>query len=311
MSPGQAQFPLWGGMAEVWCDDGDQLTTAVAVVDRVTGAVDRGCSTFRADSDLSRVNAASGDPVVVGATLRAVLRDAMRCAAATGGLTDPTVGRATTQRPTDPPVLDPRTGAGLPQPRPRTAGDWRDVEVDDARGTVRVGRGLVLDLNATAKAWAADRAAHAAARATGSPVLVNLCGDLAVAGPPTTDPWLVLVDDDHRPTPGDVCIPAGRGARVHVRTGGVATSSTVVRRRPSSDGSGTVAHVVDPRSWIPVAGPWRTATVAAGSCVDANAAATAALVLGGEAPAWLAQGGLPARLVAEDGTVELIGGWPE
>jgi thiamine biosynthesis lipoprotein len=59
-----------------------------------------------------------------------------------------------------------------------------------------------------------------------------------------------------------------------------------------------------------VRGPWRTVTVAAETCADANIAATAAIVLGADAPGWLAQHSLPARLVALDGTVRAQGGWP-
>lgn len=70
-------------------------------------------------------------------------------------------------------------------------------------------------------------------------------------------------------------------------------------------------HVIDPRTGRPVAEVWRTASAVAASCVDANAAATAALVLGSDAPNWLAQRKLPARLVAADGSVELVEGWPQ
>jgi thiamine biosynthesis lipoprotein len=51
--------------------------------------------------------------------------------------------------------------------------------------------------------------------------------------------------------------------------------------------------------------------VAAASCADANIASTAALVLGSGAPAWLSARGLPARLVAVDGSVHAQGGWPQ
>ena len=57
-------------------------------------------------------------------------------------------------------------------------------------------------------------------------------------------------------------------------------------------------------------GPWRTVSVAAASCVDANAASTAALVAGEEAEQWLISTGLPGRLVGHDGAVVLVGGWP-
>ena len=70
-------------------------------------------------------------------------------------------------------------------------------------------------------------------------------------------------------------------------------------------------HIVDPRTGLPAAGPWRTVSVAAANCAEANAAATAAIVAGDQAAAWLAGQGLPARLVAHDGSVRFVAGWPE
>jgi thiamine biosynthesis lipoprotein len=70
-------------------------------------------------------------------------------------------------------------------------------------------------------------------------------------------------------------------------------------------------HILDPRTGLPAAGPWRTVSVAAATCAEANAAATAAIVAGDRAQAWLTAQGLPARLVAIDGTVRFTGGWPE
>jgi thiamine biosynthesis lipoprotein len=67
---------------------------------------------------------------------------------------------------------------------------------------------------------------------------------------------------------------------------------------------------VDPRTGQPADGPWRTVSVAAATCADANAAATAAIVAGTRALDWLAEAGLPARLVSRDGTVTWAGGWP-
>ena len=56
---------------------------------------------------------------------------------------------------------------------------------------------------------------------------------------------------------------------------------------------------------------WRTVSVAAASCVDANTASTAAIVRGASAPRWLASLGLPARLVAPDGSILTVGAWPK
>ncbi len=70
-------------------------------------------------------------------------------------------------------------------------------------------------------------------------------------------------------------------------------------------------HIIDPRTGTPADGPWRTVTVAAASCAEANAAATAAIVAGADAPGWLADHGLPARLITRDGQITRTGGWPE
>jgi thiamine biosynthesis lipoprotein len=88
----------------------------------------------------------------------------------------------------------------------------------------------------------------------------------------------------------------------------MATSSTISRRWRR--GGRLLHHVLDPRTCQPVKPVWRTVSVAAPSCVDANTQSTAALVRGLDAPARLRAEGLPARLVAADGAVCTLGGWP-
>jgi thiamine biosynthesis lipoprotein len=70
-------------------------------------------------------------------------------------------------------------------------------------------------------------------------------------------------------------------------------------------------HIIDPRSGLPASGPWRTVSVAAGTCAEANAAATAAIVAGEDAPGWLTASGMPARLIGHDGRIARTGSWPE
>jgi thiamine biosynthesis lipoprotein len=178
------------------------------------------------------------------------------------------------------------------------------IERDERWGTVRGPAGVELDLGATAKALAADRAARAAAEAAGCGVLVSLGGDLAVAGDSPAGGWPVRLADDH------AAPLAADGPTVAVSSGGLASSSTAVRRWRTRDGA--LHHVVDPRTGRPADTPWRTVSVAAASCIDANVASTAALVLGEEAPAWLAGRCLPARLVAASGgRAVAVAGWPQ
>ena len=70
-------------------------------------------------------------------------------------------------------------------------------------------------------------------------------------------------------------------------------------------------HILDPATGEPVRPVWRTASVAASSCVDANIASTAALVQGSTALEWLRQLRLPSRLVSVTGEVHALAGWPD
>ena len=97
-----------------------------------------------------------------------------------------------------------------------------------------------------------------------------------------------------------VTLPAGAA---------IATSSTVHRRWRRGDH--VLHHILDPRTGLPAAPVWRTATVAADTCVRANTATTAALIRGERGPAYLAGTGLAARLVAADGSVLTLNGWPD
>jgi thiamine biosynthesis lipoprotein len=179
---------------------------------------------------------------------------------------------------------------------------WRSLHVDHHRRRAQVSAGVVVDLGATAKARCADLAAAAAAAATGHGVLVSLGGDLAVAGAAPAGGWNVRVTDAASPAAG------APGETIEIRTGGLATSGVTVRtwRRGRVD----LHHVIDPRTGSPATVVWRTATVAAATCTDANIASTAAIVLGRDAPAWLEARQLPARLVSADGTVVRVAGWP-
>ena len=115
-------------------------------------------------------------------------------------------------------------------------------------------------------------------------VLVSLGGDIAVAGTPPQGGWPVLVADQPEPAHG------GPVQLVRLPAGAVATSSVTCRNWRRS--GRVLHHIVDPRTGQPADGPWRTVSVAAATCADANAAATAAIVAGTGALDWLAEAGL-------------------
>jgi thiamine biosynthesis lipoprotein len=175
------------------------------------------------------------------------------------------------------------------------------VKLDEEAQTVQLPSGVTLDLGATAKALAADRAAAEAADICGCEILVSLGGDIGTAGAPPGG-WQVRVTDDHRR--GE----SAPGQWIALRGGGLATSSVATRSWQMS--WGPAHHLIDPATGRPAGGPWRTVTVAAASCVDANCASTAAIVRGERSQQWLSSLGLPSRLVGHDGRVRHVAGWP-
>jgi thiamine biosynthesis lipoprotein len=289
-----------GTTVAVLSSEPPELAEAAATVHRVLDEIDRACSRFRDDSELCRLNAAGGSPMRVSRLFVRATRCALRAARLTDGDLDPTIGSSIRAAGYDRDFATIRAGGPV---RFRRAGGWRGIELDDAHSTVRLPPGVELDYGATAKALAADIAAAAAGRDATGGVLVSIGGDIATAGTPPPDGWPVRVAEDHS-SPLD-----GPGQTVALRGGGLATSSTTVRRWKR--GERELHHILDPASGRPAQECWRTVSVAAACCVDANIASTAAIVRGERAADWLESLGLPSRLVAIDGTVSFAAGWPE
>jgi thiamine biosynthesis lipoprotein len=286
-------WPAWSTTVRVAVTDLGALEAACLVVRDEMARTARAADRFDAASELSAVNAAQGDPVAVSPGFIRLVRVALDAAQITDGLVDPTLGAQLHAAGYDRDIAEVRRKprrAGPPRP---ATGAWQQVTLSTQQ--VRVPAGVLLDLGATAKALTADRAAARAARRTGSNVLISLGGDVAVAG----GRWRVQVGEH----PGD-----DDGPYVELAGGGLATSTTLARSW-TVDGQ-PAHHLIDPRSGRPADGPWRTVTVAAASALDANVASTAAVILGSDAEDWLAARRLPARLVAHDGTVRAVAGWP-
>jgi FAD:protein FMN transferase len=294
-----ASWRALGTSANVVVTEPGVLAGARASVEEVLANVDVACSRFRQDSELVRLCAAAGTATRTSSLLFEAIEVAVDAARLTNGAVDPTVGAALECVGYDRDLSEiPDDG---PPVRTRPAPGWQVIAFDRATRTVHLSSGVTLDLGVTAKALAADRAAEAAATATGAGVLVSLGGDIAVAGPAPADGWPIALGDDH-------ASPSG-GPVVSIESGGLATSSTTVRRWRR--GGADVHHIIDPSTGNSCPVVWRTATVAAPTCVEANVASTAAIVLGHAAPAWLEGQSLPARLVDSTGCAHAFGGWRE
>jgi thiamine biosynthesis lipoprotein ApbE len=293
-----------GGSLRLVVTDARSLRAAKAAVDEVIKAIDGSASRFRADSELSRLNAAPEHEIVVSPLLGQAIAAGLRGAKLTDGAVDPTVGTAIKLAGYDVDFEHVIKDGGPLRVRTTRVPGWQAIRFEPATRRVWIPRGVEIDLGATAKALAADLAAQAAAEAiAGGGVLVSLGGDIAVAGATPAAGWPVQVSEDSG-APVDE-----REETVTVNDGGIATSSTTVRRW--TRGGVVLHHIIDPATGLPVDGPWRTATVAAATCVDANIASTAAIVKGHEALAWLERHALAARLVDQDGRVERTGRWPK
>jgi FAD:protein FMN transferase len=293
-----AQWSLWSTTARVVVSDPARLDAAETVVREVCGDVERACSRFRPDSEVHAVERGAGRFVAVGSVLASLIRTALDAARRTDGDVDPTVGRSLADLGYDRDIRSIPTDAGPVRVVLRRRVSWRDVEV--VEGAVRVPPGVELDLGATAKAWAADRAAERVAQEAGVGVLVALGGDIATAGPaPAGEDWQVLVQDGPDEPADSVTLPAGTA---------LATSSTLSRQW-LRDGR-VLHHIVDPVTGMPVAPVFRTASVAAPTCVEANTLSTAALVRGLRGIGLLASSGRPARLVTASSEVVRLNRWP-
>jgi thiamine biosynthesis lipoprotein len=291
-----ARFAAIGTTAHLLITSPAALPEAETMLREFIADLDLACSRFREDSALSVLNRTgrADHPLLLAA-----LRVALRAAEETDGLVDPTLGSFMVNLGYDRTFASVAHRSASPVSLvdpPRQA--WRDIRISG--DSVSVPRNVQIDLGATAKAWAADTAAKRIAATTGAGVLVNLGGDIAVAGPAPSAGWNVRVTADHRVDEG--------GQVVCMESGGLATSSVTVRTWRRADR--VLHHVLDPATGMPARRIWRYATVSASSCVAANTASTAALVLGDRAPNWLAARGLPARLVSTGGAVTTVAEWP-
>ncbi len=278
-----------------------ELQHALDAVDCELAALDAQASRFRPDSEISKLNQSNGELFFLSDGLTEAIAMALAAARWTDGLVDPTVGGALVSLGYDRDfaALTPQGDLSIvPSPAP----GFRSMNLDGR--VLRRPFGIVLDLGATAKGLGSDRAARSAIRAIGHAggVLVSLGGDVAIAGQSPAGGWPILVAED------PASIDDSSTQEVRLLHGALATSSVTCRRW--SRAGREVHHIIDPRTGTPAQGAWRTATVAAPSCVTANAASTALIVGGDDPEQWLLTSGLAARLVGHDGSVRLLGSWP-
>jgi thiamine biosynthesis lipoprotein len=251
-------------------------------------------SRFRADSELSRLNAANG-PTMVSPELFDVLQSARRYFELTDGLFDPTVGSALIalgyDRSFSPGALDRRSIAA-----PGPACSFAEVVLHEATRTVHKPPHIQLDLGGFAKGRTADVAAEllpclGAVDAGGDAVLRN--GGSSGTG------WIVDIEDPRNP---------GRTLlSLTVRDHAVATSGA--NRRRWTVGGEVVHHLIDPRTRKPAALDLAQVTVVAPTAELAEVLAKTAFLLGARDGARFLESihGVAAVFVGLDTSIRWIG----
>ena len=259
---------------------GGATAAEMRLIEHLFDARDRTFSRFRHDSELSRVNRSSSLVVPISAPFAEMVDIALRAAARTNGIVDPTLGDAVEAAGYD------RDFAELDSRRPADAGArGRRRAVWTRSGMLFRPRGLRLDLNGVVKGKTVDDALTLIAGECG---FVSAGGDLVTRGPL------------------DVALPGGGAVRVVA--GGLATSGTA-RRRWLRDGV-LQHHLIDPRTGRPAESPWLEVTVSAATCLQADIAAKAAFLHGFEGPRYLEEHGLAGRFLRRNGSVVCTARWP-
>lgn len=235
---------------------------------------DRRFSRFIASSEINRVNATPRGLMSLSEEFASMLTLALDAARATGGLVTPAVGAALLASGYD------RDFDRLPLSEVAVG----SAPVPSIDSISLIGRFLlrtedvVLDLNGVVKGKTVDDALAFVGRGW-----VSAGGDVATNVP--------------------LVVGLPRGGSVTLHGGGLATSS--VGKRAWDGGH----HLIDPWNGAPSQSPWRDVTVAASSCVAADVAGKAALLLGPAGPSWLDRRGLPGRFVSVHGAVIVNENW--
>jgi len=268
--------------------------------------VDRQMSTWKADSDLNRLNAAAEQEwLPVPKELSTVLAAALRVSQQSGGAFDIAVGdlvQAWGFGPGEQTIT--AQALTMPLPRARLSASAALV-VDSQRNRVRKRAPLNLDLNGIAKGFGVDELARCLEASNITRYLVGIDGEMRARGmKPDAQPWIVAIEKP--------C----RGVRqvmgvMELVDAAIATSGDY-RHWVEMSGQ-SCAHTMNPVTGAPLRNALAAVTVVAGSCMLADAWATALMVLGEvEGPRLAQERGMDALFVLRDGDelteISIVGG---
>ncbi|NNJ93708.1 MAG: FAD:protein FMN transferase [Halobacteria archaeon] len=254
---------------ELWTTDAAQGRALTRSVLDEMRRIDRLMSTYRPDSELSRVNMdAAGQPVRVSAELLALVKRALGYSVATGGAFDITYASAGQH-------YDYRTGrkpdaAQLTGALP--AIDYRHVVVDEAESTIRfLHPGVRIDLGGIAKGYGVDRCIALLAGAGITSALVSAGGDTRVMGKRWKRPWQVGIRDPRK---------EGIASMIPLEDAAISTSGDY--ERYFDEGEVRYHHILNPGTGDS-AREVHSASIIGQTATDTDALSTSVFVLGVEA----------------------------
>lgn len=256
--------------------------------------VNRQMSTWKPDSDLNRLNRAPiGAWIDIPRELGQVLAEGLRIRQLSGGAFDMGVGTLVAKHGfgATPCAVDPATKAGA---LPASAGSL--LELDHGHQRARRLGAVSLDLSGIAKGFGVDELARILNRFNIRDWLVGIDGEMRAHGTkPGGEPWAIALEKPEHSQ------RAAMGV-LTLRNGAVATSGNY--RHFHDSANGRISHTMNPRTGLPLQNTLASVSVLASTCMEADAMATALLVMGEQQGPKMAQAlGLEAIFVLEDGSV--------
>ncbi len=254
--------------------EGSDVKRIVAELDVAVTAVDDQMSNWKADSDLSRLNrAATGEWVSISSNLANLLRRAIEIGRETDNAFNIGVGDLVSAWGFGP---DSAPQLSLRREGPRVCPPVEELLVVDAPGCrARKCGPVTLDLCGIAKGFGVDELARVLDEREAASWLVGIDGEMrSRGGKPDGTAWAIALEAPESERRQAMSV-------VELRDAAIATSGDY-RRSIMIDGE-RISHTMDPRRGIPLQGTLASVTVISALCADADAYATALMVLGVEA----------------------------
>ena len=257
----------------------DPGVLAIALQDAVS-EIDAQMSTWKPDSALMRLNAAPvGDWVALPAHLMRVLALGLRIGRASGGAFDIGMGDAVQAWGFGPTAA---SGDAIRTALTRSRQPAHDIlDLAPERGEARKRAPMTFDLNGIAKGYGVDRLAEVILDHGINASLVGIDGEMRAVGlRPDGTPWSIAVEasDPVRRAPHSILM---------LEDAAIATSGDY--RHWVEMGGQRLSHTMEPRRGAPLPRGPASVSVVARSCAEADAWATALMVLGPEEGARLAR----------------------